>query len=98
MLDESGMTLADLHASIILKIQIQLTIPQYVALHSVYISYSVCRYYITHCPLPVYALCKASRSVTTLEPVGLRHAMGDILVTPVSAVTRIQLHVGHACV
>ena len=38
MLNASGMTLTDLHASITLKVQIQLTIPQYVVYHPVYIS------------------------------------------------------------
>ena len=97
MLNESGMTLADLHAPITLKVQIRLTIPQYVAHHSVYISYSVCTYYIIHYPPPVYALCKPSKSITTLEPVGLRQATGDIPVTPVSTVTPMQLRVGHVC-
>ena len=32
MLNTSGMTLADLHASITLKVQIQLTVPQYVSI------------------------------------------------------------------
>ena len=72
MLNESSMILADLHESITLKVKIQLTIPQYVALHSVYISYSVCTYNIIHCPPPVYTQRKAPRSVSTLEPVDLR--------------------------
>ena len=54
MLNESRMTRADLHASITLKVQVQLTIPQYVAHHPVDISYSVCTYHIIHRPLPVY--------------------------------------------
>ena len=91
LLATSGMTLADLHAYITLKLQIELTVPQYVVYHPIYISYSVCRYYRLHCPPPVYTLIKASRSVTTLEPVGLRQATGGTLVTPVSAVTRVQL-------
>ena len=69
--------------------------PKYVAYPTVYISCSVCRYCILHCPQLVYTLSRALRSVTTLEPVGLRHATGDILVTPVSAVTRMKLHVGN---
>ena len=92
MLNASGITLADLHASITLEVQILLTIPQYVVNHPVHISYSVCRYYSIHCPPPVNTLSQASRSVTTLEPVSLRQATGGILVTPVSAVTRMQLH------
>ena len=45
MLNASGMTLADLHALITFKLQIELTIPPYVVQHPVHISYSVCRYY-----------------------------------------------------
>ena len=56
MLNASRMTLADLHAYITLKLQIYLTIPQYVVHHPVHISYSVCRYYSIHCPPPVYTL------------------------------------------
>ena len=92
LLATSGMTLADLHASITLKLRVELTIPQYVVYHPVHILYSVCRYYSIHCPPPVYTLSKASRNVTTLEPVGLRQATVGILVTSVSAVTRMQLH------
>ena len=91
LLATSGMTLADLHAYITLTLRIKFTIPQYVVYHPVHISCYVCRYYSIHCPPPVYTLSKASRSVTMLEPVGLRQATGGILVTPVSAVTRMQL-------
>ena len=62
MPNASGMTLDDLHASITLKLQIELTKPQYVVYHPVLISYSVCRYYSIHCPPPVYTLSKTSRS------------------------------------
>ena len=74
MLNASAMTLADLHASITLKLQIQGTIPYYVVYHPVHISYSMCRYYSIHCPPSVYTLSKASRSVTALEPIGLGQA------------------------
>ena len=94
LLATSGMTLADLHAYITLKLQIELTVPQYVVYHPIYISYSVCRYYRLHCPPPVYTLIKASRSVTTLEPVGLRQAnlRSCIRITADTEVTKI-----HAC-
>ena len=74
MLNASGMTLADLYASITLKLQIELTIPQYVVYHPVHISYYVCRYYSIRGPPPVYTLSKTSTSLTTLEPVGLGEA------------------------
>ena len=92
MLNASGMTLADLRGPITVEAQIQLTIPEYVVCHPVHISYSVCRYFSLHCPPPVYTLNKASRSVTTLEPVGLRQTTGGNIVNPVSAVARMQLH------
>ena len=56
MIHASGTTLADLHAFITLKAQIELTIPLYVVYHPVHISYSVCRYDVIHCPPPVYTL------------------------------------------
>ena len=90
MLNASGMNLADLYASITLKLRIKLTIPQHVVYHPVHISYSVCRYYNIHSPPLVYTLSKASGSVTTLEAVGLRQATGDIIVTPVSGVTEFN--------
>ena len=53
ILNESGMTLADLQAFITVKVQIQLTIPEHVAHHSVYISYSV---KVLHYTLPTTRL------------------------------------------